>query len=222
MRPIRRRQNKRDEREFTKRKMEQIFPAKWNGLIVNKRGGKHLWGEMDGWGIETKRQEGEGAEELVVGVGALAVWAPTCRWDREENGRQIRRGAPERSFPHNEGLILGREMPSRRQAHPGAVTAYQLLFYTRLDRNASALPSHRFSCDRWQLMVILWWRLWTDLIKLERVCLCFVTALWRIVKRHAKLHTHTHTLKSRVLHGVLKCVTMKMPPQAFFIYCHNY
>lgn len=57
-------------------------------------------------------------------------------------------GRPESSFPHNEGLILGEEMPPRRQAHPGAVTAYQPLFCTRLDRNATVLPSHRFSCDR--------------------------------------------------------------------------
>ncbi|KAI9520922.1 hypothetical protein NQZ68_013328 [Dissostichus eleginoides] len=39
-------------------------------------------------------------------------------------------GGPESSFPHNEGLILGKEMPPRRQAHPGAVTAYQPPFYT--------------------------------------------------------------------------------------------
>lgn len=50
-------------------------------------------------------------------------------------------GGPESSFPHNEGLILGREMPPRRQAHPGAVTAYQPLFYALLDRkyNRAAL-----------------------------------------------------------------------------------
>lgn len=155
------------------------------------------------------------------GGGALAVWAPTCRWGREENERQIRGGGgSESSFPHNEGLILGKKMPPRRQAHPGAVTAHQLLFYTRLDRNASVLPSHRFSCDRWQLMVILWWRLWTHLIKLERVCLCFVTALWRTVRRHA----HMHTLQSRVLRVFLNVSQWKCPPppKAFFIYCHNY
>ena len=45
------------------------FPApKWKQLIVNMRGGEHLWGEMDGWGIKTKRQEGEGGGEVGGGV----------------------------------------------------------------------------------------------------------------------------------------------------------
>lgn len=57
-------------------------------------------------------------------------------------------GGPGSSFPNNEGLILGREMPPRRQAHTGAVTAYQWLFYAHLDGNASVPPSRRLSCDR--------------------------------------------------------------------------
>ncbi|KAK5892745.1 hypothetical protein CesoFtcFv8_013097 [Champsocephalus esox] len=80
-------------------------------------GGLQREGRRRGCGGERKR-------ELIVSSGL----PPAGETERRMGVRL--EGGPESSCPHNEGLILGKEMPPRRQAHPGAVTAYQPPFYT--------------------------------------------------------------------------------------------
>lgn len=154
---------------------------------------------MDGWGIKTKKWEGERREEgernsALIVRRPLAVWAPTCRWDREENGCQIRR-RPWELLPPQWRLDSGqRDAPET----PGAPRSRHSLSATFLRSSVTPLQLWQMTINGDCLM-----EFWSK----SYLCVCFVTVFWRIKKRHAKLHTH----ESRVFDGVLKCVTMKMP-----------
>lgn len=131
---------------------------------------------------------------------------PTCRWGSARRMGVRLGGGPKSCFPHNKGLILGREkVGQRRQAHPRAVTANQPRFCNCLDPNHPCLHA-----DRWQLTTILWRSVWADLIKLS----CF---LWGCFEERGmcthtqQQHTQTQT-QSHVVLLLLNVSQWKCPP----------